>query len=325
MLLHFVAGQVSIHIPLYDYLNARLSDSMGAYSPAVAGMAARAVAVVTTAPLEVLRTRKQSSTAKPAAAPSRQLSTLAPPHFSAAHGVYAARRTPKRPAIAGSSGTAPAAFGNASASLLRGEAWLGRRAAAFLADKWVGTAATLWRDVPFSGLYWMLTEPLRAVLLSHLQRTSQAPCSAFPLTAVAASELGDGVERPHALLPPSVGQVLCANFFAGALAGGLAAAITTPFDVVKTRQQTSGLLATASRVTGPAHSQSPALRALLPPLPGALTSGKGTGGTFEMLRSIYASQGARGLYIGMGPRSARAMLACGTVIAGYESIKLLLL
>ena len=66
--------------------------------------------------------------------------------------------------------------------------------------------ATLARDVPFSALYWSSLEPIR-----------------------------------HALLPadalPSQAQIMTANFVAGTMGGGLAAAVTTPLDVVKTRLQ----------------------------------------------------------------------------------------
>ena len=66
--------------------------------------------------------------------------------------------------------------------------------------------ATLARDVPFSALYWSGLEPIRKALL---------PANALPSQA----------------------QVMTANFVAGTVGGGLAAAVTTPLDVVKTRLQ----------------------------------------------------------------------------------------
>jgi hypothetical protein len=69
------------------------------------------------------------------------------------------------------------------------------------------SGATLARDVPFSAIYWSSLEPIR-----------------------------------RALLPPDAGrashaQIIWANFAAGTVGGGLAAAVTTPLDVVKTRTQ----------------------------------------------------------------------------------------
>lgn len=71
---------------------------------------------------------------------------------------------------------------------------------------WRGVGATLWRDVPFSGLYWASVEPIRGRLLPQ---------------GGAQTEM----------------EVFRANAIAGAVAGALAAAVTTPFDVVKTRMQ----------------------------------------------------------------------------------------
>lgn len=69
-----------------------------------------------------------------------------------------------------------------------------------------GLVPTLWRDVPFSALYWSSFERIRAEL-RPLVHTS-TPTSEFLL-----------------------------SFVAGAASGGFAAAATTPFDVAKTRTQ----------------------------------------------------------------------------------------
>merc|ERR1719482_760227 len=68
---------------------------------------------------------------------------------------------------------------------------------------WKGLSATLWRDVPFSCLYWWGYELLK----------QRAPRGAD----------GD--------LPPVT------SFACGSLSGALAAFLTTPFDVLKTRRQ----------------------------------------------------------------------------------------
>ena len=72
--------------------------------------------------------------------------------------------------------------------------------------------ATLARDVPFSALYWSGLEPIRRAMLPSNTRPSQA-------------------------------QIMTANFVAGTVGGGLAAAVTTPLDVVKTRLQVGAHIA----------------------------------------------------------------------------------
>ncbi|KAJ3096347.1 hypothetical protein HDU97_006020 [Phlyctochytrium planicorne] len=69
---------------------------------------------------------------------------------------------------------------------------------------WRGLVPTLWRDVPFSAIYWLSYESL----IKTLRQRSEFANSDF-----------------------------VAPFIAGATAGTLAAVVTTPFDVAKTLQQ----------------------------------------------------------------------------------------
>lgn len=71
---------------------------------------------------------------------------------------------------------------------------------------WRGLGPTLWRDVPFSGLYWAGFEIIKARLNS-----------------------------PQSPLPPV--SPLLTSFISGALSGTLSALVTQPFDVLKTRRQ----------------------------------------------------------------------------------------
>ncbi len=123
---------------------------------------------------------------------------------------------------------------------------------------WTGVGATLARDVPFSAIYWGLLEPIRGSLLPPEGST------------------------------PSRTQTLTANLVAGTFAGGSAAAVTTPLDVVKTRAQLE-------------HStQAPII---------------------QTLRHIAEKDGFRGLFTGVAPRAVRAAPACAIVVASYEVIK----
>ena len=73
---------------------------------------------------------------------------------------------------------------------------------------WKGTGATLARDVPFSAIYWSMTERIKQPLLGR-----------------------DGAAKPGAA------GVVVANLAAGTTSGMVASYVTTPFDVVKTKMQ----------------------------------------------------------------------------------------
>ena len=51
--------QVGVYLPLYDYCLGRLWGPTGMYAPLLAGSIARIVAVMFSAPLELMRTRMQ--------------------------------------------------------------------------------------------------------------------------------------------------------------------------------------------------------------------------------------------------------------------------
>eukprot|EP00586_Coscinodiscus_wailesii_P007376 CAMPEP_0172491352 /NCGR_PEP_ID=MMETSP1066-20121228/22117_1 /TAXON_ID=671091 /ORGANISM="Coscinodiscus wailesii, Strain CCMP2513" /LENGTH=326 /DNA_ID=CAMNT_0013260357 /DNA_START=245 /DNA_END=1222 /DNA_ORIENTATION=- len=81
-----------------------------------------------------------------------------------------------------------------------------------------GLGPTLWRDVPFSGIYWLCLENLK-------RRFAKMPLlGGNGEGGVASSSLSPLVLSAHA-------------FLSGMISGMVAAAFTTPFDVVKTRRQ----------------------------------------------------------------------------------------
>lgn len=121
-----------------------------------------------------------------------------------------------------------------------------------------------------------MVEPLRSTLLSWSQDEGKK-----------AAHRNRGEKMSHA---PSYRHLLMANLVAGGLAGGAAAAVTTPFDVVKTHMQV-----------------------VAPRAPGASVG--------SVMRELWRQQGFRGLMVGAGPRSVRAAYACATVIASYELLK----
>ena len=111
------------------------------------------------------------------------------------------------------------------------------------------------------GLFWGLVEPIRGRLLS-------------------------GSDRPL--------EVFRANAVAGASAGAIAAALTTPFDVAKTRMQLYHV--------GSGHAA------------GAVT-------TFSVLGGMMKEKGLACLFKGWSARAWKAMIACSTVLSSYEMLK----
>lgn len=86
-----------------------------------------------------------------------------------------------------------------------------------ISSLWRGVGASLYKDVPFAGLFWTFLEPLRSWLNSHTH---------IPYPAA-------GIDM----------HTLAINALSGSLAGAAAAGITTPFDVAKTRVQTQCTMA----------------------------------------------------------------------------------
>jgi len=120
---------------------------------------------------------------------------------------------------------------------------------------WRGLSPTLWRDVPFSAFYWVLVEQIRNS--SHLK-------------------------DKHSTVVTSL--------TAGSLSGVIAAILTHPFDVVKTRRQVFDL----------ANADPP------------------TKSTFQMLRKIVVQDGIFGLYVGILPRCVKIAPSTAIMLSSYE-------
>jgi solute carrier family 25, member 39/40 len=130
---------------------------------------------------------------------------------------------------------------------------------------WRGLGPTLMRDAPFSAIYWGAYEALKD--------PSRSPLPAKML------------EREHKF---------SGYLVAGIGAGSLAAVVTVPADVIKTRRQ--ALISSADR-------------------PAA---------TLDIARAIYREEGSRGLFRGVGPRVVKVAPACAIMMGTYELFKVLL-
>ncbi|XP_005163986.2 mitochondrial glutathione transporter SLC25A39 isoform X2 [Danio rerio] len=127
---------------------------------------------------------------------------------------------------------------------------------------WRGWGPTVLRDVPFSALYWFNYELVKAQLCEHY-RTPQA---SFTI-----------------------------SFTAGAVSGAIAAVLTLPFDVVKTRRQIQ-----------------------LGEMEALGVSMKKPSSTWNMMRNIWIDMGYKGLFAGFLPRVIKVAPACAVMISTYE-------
>jgi solute carrier family 25 protein 39/40 len=92
------------------------------------------------------------------------------------------------------------------------------------------------------------------------------------------------------------------SFIAGATSGAVAATLTTPFDVIKTQFQVElGQQAMCEHKTA--------------------ASSKLKLSNFALISEIVASQGVKGLFVGLIPRVAKVAPACAIMISSYEYFK----
>lgn len=136
-----------------------------------------------------------------------------------------------------------------------------------------GLVPTLWRDVPFSAIYWAAYEKFKK----------------FYAHRIPASREHD--PRREFLL----------SFASGATSGMLAAALTTPFDVAKTRKQVDSTAASRSICIDADKGN---------PLPRK--------GIAAHLVDIWRSEGAAGLTRGIVPRVFKVAPACAVMVGSYE-------
>lgn len=196
---------------------------------------------------------------------------------------------------------------------------------------WRGLTLTMWRDVPFSGLYWWGYETVRNALTDMRERLSHsqgAPVSGRPQSA-------HDHQRLHSRLASQSHQnnavTFMDSFFAGAVSGAVAALITTPFDVGKTRQQvfrhhgdehniplsaragTSGAFTSSSfaKLVPPPSTPSSPASPRHPLRPEQLSIPR-------FLLHIFREEGLSGLFRGWAARCLKVAPACAIMISSYE-------
>jgi len=245
-----------MYFTAYDELKEAIQDAAPqgtaahALAPLLAGGIARAGAATVVSPLELVRTKMQA----PAAA--RLIAATA---SSAA--------TSFRPgALARALAAAGREAGASMRQVLADEVRTGG-----VRSLWRGVGPTLLRDVPFSMMYWLGYESIRA-----------------------AAEQRVGTD--------DVAGRFAVAFLAGAGSGSVAAVLTTPFDVAKTRVQIE--MYKEARAA-------PGRRCAVP-------------STVGVLSRVVREEGPAALFSGLGARVAKVAPACAIMISSYEVCKLLL-
>ncbi len=150
------------------------------------------------------------------------------------------------------------------------------------ASLWRGLTLTMWRDVPFSGIYWWGYETVR----NGLTDMRDPPHSRTRMRA-------NSRDRSNHT------STFVDSFVAGAVSGAIASVVTTPFDVGKTRQQVLQQESPKDRTPG----------AILRPEERSMP---------RFLYHIWREEGTTGLFRGWAPRMLKVAPACAIMISSYE-------
>ncbi|KAI1761769.1 mitochondrial carrier [Hypoxylon sp. FL1150] len=151
---------------------------------------------------------------------------------------------------------------------------------------WRGLPLTLWRDVPFSAIYWFGYESIRGKLTDMREKRQGRAL---------ARESGRPRSRARTRSQSREGHAatFMDSFTAGAISGAFASSITMPFDVGKTRTQ---VYRDTARSTPIPEDQN----------------------MVRLLSHIYSTEGMAGLFKGWLPRTLKVAPSCAIMISSYE-------
>lgn len=158
---------------------------------------------------------------------------------------------------------------------------------------WRGLALTMWRDVPFSSMYWWVYETMRGKLtdLREERRGHSMPVD----------EGSKSRARTRSQSQESHTATMLDSFVAGATSGALACVATMPFDVGKTRTQVYRDSAKTGASSGAQRSVAPEAQSM-----------------FRLLWHIVSTEGITGLWKGWIPRTLKVAPSCAIMISSYE-------
>lgn len=152
---------------------------------------------------------------------------------------------------------------------------------------WRGLTLTLWRDVPFSGIYWWGYEAVRGQLTDARERARGRELDRDGPGSRARSRTRSREDHTATFTD---------SFTAGALSGAVASVLTMPFDVGKTRQQVFKIKSGgASNGLAPEQLSMP-----------------------RFLMHIFKEEGLPGLWRGWVARTLKVAPACAIMISCYE-------
>lgn len=154
-----------------------------------------------------------------------------------------------------------------------------------------GLSPTLFRDVPFSAIYWLCIEKCRKEWTNF--------------------------DSDRLVAGTSTKQQAGRALFNGTISGLIAAACTTPLDVIKTRRQLQvDPLSTVHEATPICdHKGHIVYKQKMQP----------SSGTIDLFREILREEGINGLWKGNVARMTKVAPACACMIASYEVGQRLLL
>lgn len=156
---------------------------------------------------------------------------------------------------------------------------------------WRGLPLTLWRDVPFSGMYWWGYETIRGKLTDlREERRGRSVSRDSTRSRTRARSRSQSRENHVATLMDS--------FAAGGLSGAFASVATMPFDVGKTRTQ---VFYDSSRKAGASGALAPEEQSMM-----------------RLLWHIVSTEGVSGLWKGWIPRTLKVAPSCAIMISSYE-------
>lgn len=154
---------------------------------------------------------------------------------------------------------------------------------------WRGLSLTLWRDVPFSGMYWWGYETVRGKLTEARERGRGR------------SYEGGINARRRSQSQENHRDTFTDSFIAGSISGAMACIATMPFDVGKTRTQVhhdngKGVAGGVGKAATAPEEQT----------------------MFKLLRHIVQTEGFSGLFKGWIPRVMKVAPACAIMISSFE-------